>query len=74
MIGPEFILSIKPHLENTWTDEHESAWMNVLAYKLLHTTGNVKRMIIHGIRGRLKVVRPDMMEPKISPRVKADNY
>lgn len=29
LMGPQFISSIKPHLENMWTEEHERAWENL---------------------------------------------
>ncbi|XP_045163876.2 cytoglobin-1-like isoform X2 [Mercenaria mercenaria] len=29
LMGPQFISSIKPHLENMWTEEHERAWKNL---------------------------------------------
>ncbi|WAR15132.1 CYGB1-like protein [Mya arenaria] len=33
LMGPQFISSIKPHLETVWTDEHEKAWDNL--FKLM---------------------------------------
>ncbi|WAR15148.1 CYGB1-like protein [Mya arenaria] len=33
LMGPQFISSIKPHLETMWTDEHEKAWENL--FKLM---------------------------------------
>ncbi|WAR15154.1 CYGB1-like protein [Mya arenaria] len=29
LMGPQFISSIKPHLEAMWTEEHEKAWENL---------------------------------------------
>lgn len=33
LMGPQFISSIKPHLEGIWTEEHEQAWENL--FKLM---------------------------------------
>ncbi|WAR15141.1 CYGB1-like protein [Mya arenaria] len=33
LMGPQFISSIKPHLETLWTDEYEGAWENL--FKLM---------------------------------------
>ena len=32
-MGPQFISSIRPHLEGVWTQEHEDAWENL--FKLM---------------------------------------
>ena len=34
LMGPQFIASIKPYLEDMWTEEHERAWENL--FKLLY--------------------------------------
>lgn len=36
LMGPQFITSIKPHLENMWTKEHEHAWENLFLLMCYH--------------------------------------
>ncbi|KAH3828357.1 uncharacterized protein LOC127882369 [Dreissena polymorpha] len=36
LMGPQFISSIRPHLQHIWTDEHEQAWENLFRLMCYH--------------------------------------